>query len=65
METIRKFAAENGIDFPLVSDQGNAIRRKFGRGLVTYLIDKSGVIRFVQKGVPDNDNFLNALKKLR
>ena len=29
---------------------------------VTYLIDRSGVIRFVQKGVPENQDFLNELE---
>jgi hypothetical protein len=32
---------------------------------VTYLIDRGGVIRYLQKGVPDNEGFLNALKQLK
>jgi len=59
-----KFAAENGIDFPLVSDTGKSIRKSYGRGRVTYLIDKDGIIRHVQKGVPDNQAFLNKLEQI-
>ena len=60
----RKFAAENGIDFPLVSDDDKSIKKAYGWGRVTYLIDKGGVIRFVQKGVPDNGDFIDKLKQL-
>jgi len=64
METHRKFANENGIDFPLISDEEKTIKKLYGWGRVTYLIDKSGVVRFVQKGVPKNQDFLNELKQL-
>ena len=64
METHRKFAEQNGIDFPLISDKDRAIRKQYGYGRVTYLIDKSGVIRFIQKGVPDNRDFLSRLEQL-
>ncbi|MEE4264364.1 MAG: redoxin domain-containing protein [Desulfobacteraceae bacterium] len=64
LETNHKFAANNGIDFPLISDQGKKIRKLYGRGRVTYLIDKEGTIRFIQKGVPKNQDFLSVLEKL-
>jgi peroxiredoxin Q/BCP len=64
VETNRKFAAENGIHFPLISDEDKSIKKLYGRGRVTYLIDKSGIIRFVQKGVPENQDFFNELKRL-
>jgi peroxiredoxin len=57
-----KFKEQNGISFPLVSDTGESIKEKYGRGRVTYLIDKNGIIQFVQKGVPDNQVFLDMLK---
>ena len=60
-----KFAKENGITFALVSDKNKAIKEKYGRGRVTYLIDKHGVIRWIQKGVPDNQVFLAKLRELR
>jgi peroxiredoxin Q/BCP len=64
LETNAKFAAENGIDFPLISDTGKSIRKSYGRGRVTYLIDKEGIIRHFQKGVPDNQAFLDKLEKI-
>jgi peroxiredoxin Q/BCP len=65
METHSKFATENGIGFPLISDEDKTIKKLYGWGRVTYLIDKNGVIRFVQKGVPKNQDFINKLKQLQ
>jgi len=65
MQENQRFVAQNGIDFPLISDESKSIRKLYGRGRVTYLIDKNGVIQFVQKGVPDNQDFLDELKKLK
>ncbi|MDY6837008.1 MAG: redoxin domain-containing protein [Thermodesulfobacteriota bacterium] len=65
MKTSKRFAKEYGIGFPLISDSDKKIRRLYGGGRVTYLIDKNGVIRFIQKGVPDNNLFLKELKRLR
>ena len=65
METHSKFAAENGIGFPLLSDEDKTIKKLYGWGRVTYLVDKDGVIRFVQKGVPNNQDFINKLKQLQ
>jgi peroxiredoxin Q/BCP len=35
METHSKFAAENGIGFPLISDEDKTIKKLYGRGRVT------------------------------
>jgi len=64
MKTNKRFVKEYGIGFPLISDKDKKIRRRYGGGRVTYLIDKQGVIRLIQKGVPDNDVFLRELKRL-
>ncbi len=64
LQTNRRFADENGIDFPLVSDEDGSIKKKYGRGRVTYLIDKDGLIRFIQKGIPDNYELIKRLKQL-
>jgi peroxiredoxin Q/BCP len=64
MKTNKRFVKEYGIGFPLISDKDKVVRRRYGGGRVTYLIDKQGVIRFIQKGVPDNDVFLRELRKL-
>ena len=64
METHRDFTTKNGIEFPLISDDDKTIKKLYGRGRITYLIDKSGIVRFVQKGVPNNRDFLAKLKEL-
>lgn len=64
LETHRKFSEEHGITFPLISDADNTIRGKYERGRITFFIDKTGIIRYVQKGVPDNKNFLREIKSL-
>ncbi len=64
METNLKFKTENSITFPLVSDTDKAIKEQYGRGRVTYLIDKQGIVRLVQNGVPDNRAFLAKLREL-
>lgn len=65
METLRKFVEEEGIRFPLVADTGKEIKKRYGGGRVTYLIDKRGKIRFIQKGVPNNADFIERLKTLQ
>ena len=37
METHNKFSAENGIEFPLITDEDKTIKKLYGRGRVTYL----------------------------
>ena len=65
METLEKFIKENGIEFPLVSDSEKEFRKNYGKGRLTYLIDKQGIIKFIQKGVPSNADFLEQLKMLQ
>lgn len=65
METIEEFIQENGIKFPLVSDSQREFRNNYGRGRLTYLIDKQGIIRFIQKGVPSNADFIEQLELLQ
>lgn len=65
MDTIKEFIEENGIEFPLVSDSEKQFRNSYGRGRLTYLIDKQGIIRFIQKGVPSNEDFIEQLKLLQ
>lgn len=65
MDTLKEFIQENGIEFPLVSDSEGFFRKAYGRGRLTYLIDKQGIVRFVQKGVPENADFLEQLKMLQ
>jgi peroxiredoxin Q/BCP len=64
IETHKKFAEEYGITFPLIADENNAVRKLYDSGRITYLIDKNGVIRYIQEGVPKNRKFLKQIKKL-
>jgi peroxiredoxin Q/BCP len=64
LETHREFSAKLGLKFPLVADDGS-IRKVYGGGRITYLIDQSGIIRYVHKGMPDNDTLLRELGNLQ
>ena len=64
LATHEKFAKKYGITFPLVSDSSGAVKSLYGRGRITYLIDKQGIIQFIQKGVPENKDFLKQLKEI-
>ncbi len=54
----RAFAKQESIDFPLLSDFQRKVSKDYGilneeRGFAnraTFLVDKEGVIRFIQKG---------------
>jgi peroxiredoxin len=48
----------------LIEDSSGAIRKLYGSGRITYLIDREGVIRLVVKGMPDNRQLLDQLDKL-
>ncbi len=55
LESHRKFAEKNTLPFPLLCDEGDSLRKKFGvpkflallDGRVTYVIDSKGIIRHV------------------
>jgi len=64
LETHEKFSEKYGLTFPLVSDGDGLIKGLYGKERITYLIDKSGIIRFIQKGVPENKDFLKKLKEI-
>jgi peroxiredoxin Q/BCP len=63
LETHREFAAKLGLDFPLIADDGT-IRKLYGGGRITYLIDQSGIIRYVHKGMPDNETLVGEISAL-
>jgi len=64
IETHKKFTEEYGITFPLISDADKSVRKLYGKGRITYLIDRKGVIQYIQEGVPKNRKFLKKIKKL-
>lgn len=64
IETHKKFTGEYGITFPLISDSDKAIRNLYGKGRITFLIDRNGIIQYIQEGVPKNKKFLKKIKGL-
>lgn len=63
-ETHKKFSDAYKLQFPLISDESGQIRKLYAPGRITYLIDKDGIIRYIQEGVPRNKDFLRAIEKL-
>ena len=64
LKTHRDFVEKLGLSFPLIADDG-AIRKLYGGGRITYLIDQSGIIRFFHKGMPDNNTLLREISNLQ
>ena len=64
LETHNGFSGELGLSFPLLVDDGT-IRKIYGSGRITYLIDPSGIIRYVHKGMPDNDILIREISNLQ
>ena len=64
IESHKRFAESLDLEFPLLSDPGGKIQAQYGSGRITFIIDKDGMIRDVQKGMPDNDKLLKVLKTL-
>ena len=64
LETHNDFVEKLGLNFSLLVDDGT-IREIYGSGRLTYLIDQSGIIRYVHKGMPDNDRLLQEIGNLQ
>ncbi len=63
LETHQAFAEELGLSFPLLVDDGS-IRKHYGSGRITHLIDRHGIVRYVHKGMPDNEKLLQEIGNL-
>lgn len=64
LETHREFAEKLGLSFPLLVDDGS-IRKLYGSGRITYIIDQAGSVRYLHKGMPDNQRLLRELENLQ
>ena len=62
VESKQKFAQELGLDFSILADEGDAVRKEFGvpraafglfPGRVTYVLDKNGVCQLVYDELAD------------
>ena len=64
MDTVKRFAEEFGITYPLISDGGGAVKKLYSGQRINYLIDKEGTIRLIVRGVPDNRVIIDKIKAL-
>ena len=64
INTVKRFAAEFDITYPLVSDPEGAIKKLYSGERINYLIDKTGTIRLIVRGVPDNRAIIDKIKAL-
>jgi peroxiredoxin Q/BCP len=63
VESHKAFSAKYRLPFSLLSDQGGRVRKRFGvakkfgvlPGRVTFVIDRSGVVRHVYSGLRESD----------
>ena len=63
--THQEFSRKHGLGFPLISDEGGAVQKLYAPGRVTFVTDKSGIVRLVQKGMPEIGALLQELAKLQ
>jgi peroxiredoxin Q/BCP len=63
MATHKRFSQEYGLSFPLIADVGS-LKEQYGKDRITYIIDRFGIIRFIQSGMPDNERILQEIQLL-
>ena len=63
LETHVEFSKSQSLGFPLIADDGT-IRSRYGGGRMTYLIDRAGIIRYLHKGMPDNEQLILEINNL-
>jgi len=63
LATHEEFSSKHGLTFPLIADEGGELQKLYAPGRVTFIIDQTGTVRFVQKGVPVNEALLEELSK--
>lgn len=64
MNTLKRFAEKNGIQFPLISDGGKKIRSLYSGKRINFLIDREGTVRLVQNGIPANEYIIEKIRAL-
>jgi peroxiredoxin Q/BCP len=64
LETHKRFAASLKLTFPLVTDPGGKLASLYGRGRIAFLIDKNGIVRHVEQGMPDNQRLLKKIEEI-
>ena len=64
LATHNEFERKYGMKFPVLADKNGEIQKLYAPGRATFIIDKTGIIRFIHKGVPDNKTLLTELSDL-
>ena len=64
LETHKRFAESLSLTFPLLVDSDKSIQAQYGPGRISFLIDREGVVRYVEKGMPDNQRILKKIDEL-
>ena len=64
LATHKRFAASLNLTFPLITDPGGKLTSLYGKGRIAFLIDKEGVVRHVEQGMPDNQGLLKKIEGL-
>lgn len=62
LQTHLRFSQSLGLTFPLISDPDGTLADLYGHGRVTFLIDKTGTVRHVVKGMPKNSELLAVIE---
>jgi peroxiredoxin len=58
------FAASLALTFPRITDSGGKLASQYGRGRIVFLVGKDGIIRHVEKGMPDNQKLLKKIEEI-
>lgn len=72
VESHLKFAQKQHYQFPILSDRDKTMAHDYGviglLGMINrtvYIVDSKGVIRYAKRGLPSNQELLEAAKKMR
>ncbi|MBI4298997.1 MAG: redoxin domain-containing protein [Chloroflexi bacterium] len=67
-----RFARKHGFNFPLLVDEDRSVAKAYGaagllRGIqrTVVIVDKEGVVRYVKKGMPKDEELLKVVKDLQ
>jgi len=63
--THKEFTKKFGIRYPLIADpEGRVMNLYGGQDRITFLIDKTGIVRYAVRGVPNNKELLKKLDEM-
>ncbi len=73
IDSHKRFAQENSLAFPLISDTEGKMAAEYGAFKAggsyfsrrTVVIDKAGKVRYVQNGMPNPENILKVISDLK